>query len=48
MTATMDEGGTSGNQRSQILSRISKMGQPMLPMTGTPGGMPNEEEMGVC
>ena len=37
MTTSQDGDGGGGNQRSNILSRISKMGQSMLP-SGTPPG----------
>ncbi len=36
-------GEEGGSQRSEILSRISKMGQPMLPVSGHGGG--GEEEV---
>lgn len=36
MSASMEESG--GSQRSQILSRISKMGQPMMLVTNQSGG----------
>ena len=42
MTQPQEEG---ASQRSEILSRISKMGQPMLPMT--PHTTSAEEEVGL-
>ena len=44
-SSVTDEGST---QRSEILSRISKMGQPMLPMTPpTPSSTGSGEEASV-
>ena len=40
MTQPQEEG---ASQRSEILSRISKMGQPMLPMTPHTAGSAEEE-----
>ncbi len=44
MSASMDESDSS--QRSQILSRISKMGQPMMIVTNQPGGRV-DDDLGV-
>ncbi len=44
MSASMDESDSS--QRSQILSRISKMGQPMMIVGNQPGGRV-DDDLGV-
>ena len=49
MSASVEDSGDS--QRSQILSRISKMGQPMMLIAGQPGGRAGEEDttgVSVC
>ena len=46
MTASMEESG--GSQRSQILSRISKMGQPMMIVNNQAGGQDDDGlEVGI-
>lgn len=38
MTGSSQDGEGGASQRSHLLSRISKMGQSMLPASGSPGG----------
>ena len=45
MSTSTDDAGTT--QKSEILSRISKMGQPMFPMGASGGGATSEGEMMV-
>lgn len=40
---TSDGGGEGGSNRSEILSRISKMGQSMLPVTPPTAGTDQSE-----